>query len=288
MENSNVTTSAEERERATQAALAAQSQWLVPDYPALTGEVGKAAVNGQIVYYPKVVRSMVDEPVENQARGLVSFMLPKEPRLTKEGKRIVGFFKLRGNWSDDNQATSRASKIVREQDSKYPVRVAHVGHWIPLVDDEAMALKNVNVNVEESAEEEAAKRKAMEDEEEKRKRIVREMKEREEEIKNATDHNEDKTAINYYTMKMVVWLRLQETIALEKKKLRDLENKLVGIREILADLDVTHPSHFTDWVDNYNVERRKAGIPDYIPSELEMQEYRESAPKREVLTTEME
>ena len=271
-QTTNVSTAAAQR------AAEVQSSWLCPDYPVLTGEVGKAAVNGQITHYPKVVRSQTDEPVDNQSRGLVSFMLLKEPRQTKEGKRIVGFFKLRGNWADENQAISRASKIVREQDSKYSVRVAHVGHWIPLVDDEAMAQRMVNVNIEESAEEESAKRKAMEDEEDKRKRIVREMKEREDEIKNATDYNEDKTSLNHYTMKMVVWLRLQETIVLERKKLRDLEAKLVGIRSTLADLDNSHPSHAENWINNYNVERRKAGIPDYLPSELELEEYKKTIP----------
>jgi hypothetical protein len=256
-----------------------QSEWLVPDYPPLKGDVGSAAVNGQIVYYPKVVRSQADEEIENQTRGLVSFMILKEQRETKDGKKIVGFFKLRGNYSDENQATSKASKIVREQDSKYCIRVAHVGNWIPLVEDDAMARKNVQVNVEESAEEEAAKRKAMEDEEEKRKRIVREMKEREEEVKNAPDYNEDKESLNHYTMKMVVWLRLQETILLERKKLKDLEDKLCGVRSTLSELDQKHPSYSESWVDNYNVERRKAGIPDHVPSKLDMEEYARTGKK---------
>lgn len=277
MMNSHVESTVSTTEAARRAA-EVQSAWLVPDYPPLTGDVGKAAVNGQILYYPKVVRSQADEPIENQGRGLLSCMILKEPRQTKEGKRIVGFIKLRGNWADDNQATSRASKIVREQDSKYPVRVAHVGHWIPLVDDEAMAQKNINVNVDESADEEAAKRKAMEDEEEKRKRIVREMKEREEEIKNAPDHNEDASSLNHYTMKMVVWLRLQETIALERKKLKDLESKLTGVRTTLGELDDKHPGYADQWVDNYNVERRKAGIPDHIPSQADMEEYARTRP----------
>ena len=257
-----------------------QSTWLVPDYPVLAGEVGQAAVNGQIVYYPKVVRSQNDEAIENQGRGLVSFKLLKEPRQTKEGKRIVGFFKLRGNWSDDNQALARASKIVREQDSKYPVRVAHVGTWIPLVDDDAMARKNVNVNLEETEEEEAARRKAAEEEEAKRKRIQREMEERKEEITNAKDYNDDTESLDYYTMKMVVWMRLQESIALEKKKLQGLEEKFDGICKTLSELDSKHPTYTESWVDNYNIPRRQAGIPDYIFSQMEAEEYTRTVTNR--------
>lgn len=263
-------------------ALEVQSEWLVPGYPTLTGDVGQAAVNGQIVYYPKVVRSKVDEAIENQGQGLVSFMLLKEPRQTKEGKRIVGFFKLRGNWSDEHQATSRASKIVREQDSKYPIRVAHVGHWLPLVDDEAMARKNINVNVEESPDEAAAKKKAMEDEEEKRKRIMRELEERKEEIENAKDYNDDKESLDYYTMKRVVWMRLQESIELERRKLKNLEEKFSEICGVLYKLDSEHPSHSEKWIDNYNIPRKKAGIPDYIPSQMEVEEYARTVTNRDV------
>lgn len=271
-----------ESSEASKRALEVQSEWLVPGYPTLTGDVGQAAVNGQVVYYPMVVRSQIDEAIETQTRGLVSFMLLKEHRQTKEGKRIVGFFKLRGNWADEHQATSRAQKIVREQDSKYKVRVAHVGHWIPLVDDDAMALKNINVKVDESAEEAEAKRKAMEDEEEKRKRIMRELEERKQEVENAKDYNDDKESLDYYTMKRVVWMRLQESIELERRKLKNLEEKFSEICGTLSKLDSEHPSHSENWIDNYNVPRKKAGIPDYIPSQMEVEEYARTVTNRAV------
>lgn len=244
--------------------------WLVPGYPELRGEVGQAAVNGQIVYYPKVVRSQEDECIESQTRGLVSFMLLKEPRQTKDGL-VYGFFKLRGNWSSEEQATAKASKIVRDVDSKYPIRVAHVGHWLPITNDEGFVKRNVNVNVEEK--EDDAKKVAMKEEEERQKRIMRELKEREEEIKNAADYNDDKEHINYYTMKMVTWLRLHETIEQHRKKLQDLEGKLVETRKILHDLDSKHPEYNEAWIDTYNIERRKGGIPDYIPGNAEIQRY---------------
>lgn len=46
-------------------------EWLVPGYPPLKCDdaVGKAAVEGQMVYYPKVVRSNADYPISGQAMG---------------------------------------------------------------------------------------------------------------------------------------------------------------------------------------------------------------------------
>lgn len=249
---------------------------LVPDYPPLNGNVGKAAVNGQITCYPQVTRSGKDECIESQQSGLVSFMFLSEPKKTKNGKNIYGFCKLRGNWRDENQAVSKGSRIVREQDSKYALRIVPVGSWFPLTDDEAMVNKNININVDE--EENPAKEAAMREEEEKKKKIMREIKEREEEVKTAKDYNEDKDNIDFYTMKMVVWMRLQESIEIERKKLKGLEEKLLETREILSGLDKNHSYYNEEWIDNYNKERRKAGIPDFIPGESDMKKYRDSDP----------
>jgi hypothetical protein len=173
-----------------------------------------------------------------------------------------------------------AFKIVREQDSKYPLRIAPVGCWIPLSDDDAIVNRNTNINTEE--EENPAREAALREEERKREKIMKELKEREEEVKTAKDYNEDKESIDFYTMKMVVWMRLQENIDIERKKLRELEGKLVDTRAILSGLDKSHPSFNEDWIDNYNKERRKAGIPDYVPGEAQMKTYRDSDPSPSV------
>lgn len=259
-------------------------EWLVPDYPPLGGNVGKAAVNGQILYYPKVVRSNADEKIEGQTRGLISMMVLKEPKQTKNGKTIFGFFKLRGNWGDDNQAAARGSKIVREQDSKYPIRIAHVGEWIPIIDDDSMAQKTINVDVEADAATEEARQKAIEDEEEKRKRRLREIKEREEEVKNGQDYNDDKSSIDYYTMKMVTWKELVFNVEMQTKKLESLKSKLSEVRKTISDLDASPETseHCKYWLDNYNNARKKAGIPEFVPSQAETDLFRTTDPRNAV------
>lgn len=246
--------------------------WLVPSYPPLTGEVGEAAVNGQIIYYPQVVRSQRDMPVSQQSHGLVSFMLFKEPRKLKSGKPIYGFFKLRGNWGDPDLAVSQASRIVREQDSKYKIRVADVGAWLPISDDDTLDKKTVDVR-EEEKDTDTLKEIAFKQNEADRRRIMRELAEREDEVKRAPDYNDDPDGIDYYTMKRVTWIRLTENIELQRKQILNLEEKLKFTRGLLADLDSRHPDFVDTWKDNYNKERRRAGIPDYNPSEKEDIEY---------------
>lgn len=244
----------------------------IPTYPPLTGAEAEEAIKNQILFYPKVVRSRKDEPVPRQEMGLVSFVLLKEPRQTKEGKRLLGFFKIRGNWADKDQAVNRASGIVRNQDSKYPVRVCDVGEWLPLIDDEAMAKETVNITLDEN-DEEKHRQEAFRQTEEKKMQHLREIKEREEEVRNAKDLNEDTESLNYYTMKRVVWMSLRENIERKRNELTRLEEKLVEVRGVLAKLDDASPAYKDEWVDNYNVERKKAGFPEFIPSTRDQEAY---------------
>jgi hypothetical protein len=59
-----------------------------------------------------------------------------------------------------------------------------------------------------------------------------------------------------------------------------LEEKLALTRRVLADLDVTHPTYATEFIENYNAERRKSGFPDYIPSEKEEEAYAATNPNK--------
>lgn len=246
--------------------------WLVPTHPPLEGDVAKAAVDGQILHYPNVVRSNTDDPVSKQHTGLISFMILKEPRKLKNGSPLYGFFKLRGNWADQPQAESKASRIVREQDSKYKIRVVNVGDWLPLTDDDSLVKKNVNVNLD-ATDEERQREIAVREEQSKQNRIMKELKEREEEVKNAQDYNDDTESLDFYTMKRVAWLRIQENIFLLRNQISQLEGKLESTRDLLRDHDNKHPKYAEEWIENYNKERRKAGIPDYTPGSKEEEAY---------------
>jgi hypothetical protein len=62
-----------------------------PEYPPLQKDLmGEAAVNGQIIQYPQIVRKMIDPPIEGQKCGNLSFMLLDTPRIFR-GKPIYGY-----------------------------------------------------------------------------------------------------------------------------------------------------------------------------------------------------
>lgn len=258
-----------------------------PTYPPLTGKEAIAAVQNQILEYPQIVRSKTDEPISEQHFGLISFVLLKQEAQTKDGKKIYGFFKLRGNWASPEQAQSKGARIVREQDSKHKIRVANVGHWLPLCEDNSLVKQNIGVNLEDTDEEEI-RRKAEVQTENKKRQVMREMKEREEEIKNAKDLNEDEESLDHYTMKRVVWMRMRENMQQLRTQTESLDEKYEEVREILRKLDDAHPNYEDEWIENYNKERRKSGIPDHVPSKREEEVYNKTRVSVDPLDREIE
>jgi hypothetical protein len=255
----------------------ANPDWKIPGYPELKGNVGQAAVNGQIVYYPQVVRSDTDTPVDRQAFGMVTLNLLPEPREVTVGNtktKIYGFLKLRGNWADVDQCTAKAAAIVREQDSKNFTRIAHVGYWLPICDSECLSKEVVSVGAADEPEDQRrAREKLSRKKHAEQAKYEKEIRDREEEIKNAPDHNDDPLSIDYYTMKRVLAVRLDEQISQFQKKLdgltaaRDMNNNLVYA------LDQLVPNHQNSWIDNYNKEARNAGVADFVEPEATVQQH---------------
>jgi hypothetical protein len=236
-----------------------------PLHRPLTEQETKAAVKDLVVEYPQVLRGDRDKAVVQQTYGIVSFLLLKEPSKTSNGKRCHGFIKLRGNHGDKNLCVNEAARIVREQDSKNKNRIVEVGVWYPITDDDGTA-EMVDVREDVSQEEDRKRREAIRQREEESARIIKEIKEREEEIKNSKDLNDDKDSLDYYTMKYVTWLELKSNVDRFRAKMDDLEKKWKETRKILAEMDGSHPEFNKVWIDHYNQERRKTKLPDFIPS----------------------
>lgn len=241
-------------------------EWLVGDYPPLKYDlVGKAAVEGQLVEYPQVVRTMVDPPVNGQRLSLLSFMLFSEPRKLSNGVPVYGYVKCRGNWADENQAKFEASKIIREYDSKYQIRIAPTGVWMPITDESAFVKDQLDVTVREG--EKALRDQAMKEKEAKERAIMREIREREEELRNDGDIYDDPESLRYYSMKRVTELRLQEKRDELLRTVEGIKASILKVQRESKTIELTHPEYVDQWVDCYNEERRKSHVPDYVPSE---------------------
>ena len=249
------------------------ADWLIPNYPPLgfADSIGEAAVKGQIFQYPKVVRTMVDPPLVGQRYGCISFMFFKEPRKLSNGMPVYGYIKLRGNWADESQATFESSKIIREIDSKYPIRIAPVGAWVPLTDEQAFVQEQLDVRMD--ADEVQLRDEAMKEKMAEQRRIKRELNEREDELKREGDIYDDTSSLKYYAMRRVTEKTLMESRDRQINQLESSKKTLKKVQKELKKLEQGHSEYIDQWIDKYNIERRKAGIPDYVPSEEQEEEH---------------
>lgn len=235
--------------------------------PALSAEQLDAAVKTNISF-PTVVKSMVDAPITNQGLSLMSFMFLPEPKKLPNGKTVYGYVKNRGNYAgsidDTTLAEQKAATIVKEQDSKFKIRIAPTGYWVPITDDDGAAQSALDVRMNEQEihlRDEAVRAKQASE-----RQAMRELKEREQEVKSK-DIYDNPESLEFYTMKRVVDYTLYDHIVAQEEKLREVREKLEMNRNICANLEKTHPEYRSQWIDRYNTERAGVGIPAYVLSE---------------------
>lgn len=240
-----------------------------PTRSPLRGDEGAQAVKGQLYTYPKIVRGHSDSPVSNQGMGLVSFALLEDPVTISSGKKVFGFVKLRGNYPDYDSCKREASKIIKEVDSNFQVRIGAVGQWLPITDDDTFVKEQIDVDTEETEDgeipqlrTEATLRKQKEDE-----RRIKELKERSKEVQE-NDVYDDHDSIEYYVMKRVADMKLFETYEETLAKLKELKEKMTMIHSEVNELTEKHPEHNEKWLDKYNEKRKELGIPgEFTPTD---------------------
>ena len=240
-----------------------------PLHPSLTDEETLKASKKQIAEFPTVIRVETDLPVPQQSMGLISIKMLNKP-IIKDKATIYGFMKIRGNWADKSQAEMMASRIIKEQDSANVINIVPVGVWFPMT--EAKAKEVIDVNLSEKEHNEAHKI-ALKETEEHNNLIQQQLKDRAKEVKDSPDYNEEPESLNHYTLKRVALMFATENITIQMTKMEQLKKQRLLTIDLIKKLDEKHPEYKERWIDNYNIERKKAGIPDFVPSEYERERY---------------
>jgi len=259
----------------------AESSWFIPNYPQLSNsdDVGKAAMNGQVYTYPKVVRKMIDTPITSQRYGNISFMLFEKPQMANN-KPVYGFVKIRGNHESERVAREDAYRIVRDIDSKFQVRIAEVGCWVPITESDVVVKELYDVR--ESDQEIHLRDQAIKTKEQEAAKIARELKEGEKKLQDEGDIYDNPDSLRFYAMKRVTEMTLMETFKAQKAKMELMDKKIAEQRIILKRLEKLHPEYKTEWFEEYDQERKKAGITPFIPGSNQFDEY-EAANLEELL-----
>jgi len=242
-----------------------------PGHPILTGADGDNAVKNLLVPYTRVVRNKNDEPVPNQDRACISFNLFKEPKKLSTGQYVYGYVKNRGNWPDIETASEQASKIIKTQDSTNIIITPPVGQWIPITNESCLVTDSLDVKMNDT--DKCLRDKAQKEKDEDNKRIMREIREREEECKNV-DIYDNPESLAFYAMKRVSEIALTEAINNAKMKLDNfLKTREEKVWILLRQIEAVHPEYRDQWMDRYDEERAKGGVAPYVPSTAQFDEY---------------
>lgn len=249
---------------------------MLQEHQTLTKEQTDAAVQELVSKFPVGVKSDFDEPISQQGLGLISQFFFAEPKKLPNGKYVYGFQKLRGNYPGDERdmtyALKGASNIVKNQDSKHPIRIVPVGHWFPITNDDSAVKEKIDVRMndeERHLRDEAVREKQQED-----KNIIRQLRQREEELKRDDDDVYARPeSLDFYTMKRVTEFRLYDAVLGQLKKYEDLRDKLNETRTILVGLEQNHPEYENQWVERYNEKLAETKCGSFVPNQLNVDDY---------------
>lgn len=216
-------------------------------------------------------RTKQDPVIPNQGCVLISTLPLNEPKITETGDKVYGFMKVRGVFPgshvNNKNAIDAAETLIREFDSKHEIQIVPMGMWVPYshngshIVDKIDAKMNPDDKTEIHLRDQAARDKAAKD-----RALARELKEKSEDVAN-NDIYDDKESLKYYGMKMVVLIHLQDAIANLEEKIRETKAKMSDVKNICKTLDENHPNYNSEWVDLYNEERKKVGIPEFVVSD---------------------
>ena len=105
------------------------------DAPVLTEEETKLAVKdlnckSLLNRYPTLERRLIDPPFKDQKYFLISFVPSKGATPDEQG--IFGFAKVRGVFSDVEDADDRAEHLIKSVDSYHKIFHGYIGRPFPL------------------------------------------------------------------------------------------------------------------------------------------------------------
>ena len=194
---------------------------------------------------------MNDPDIVGQKFGNISFMLLDVPRRFN-GKAIYGYLKLRGNYSDEDQCKSAAKKIIEEVDSKFQVKIAPVGHWVPITEIAGVVNDMTDVGFSESAKTQGAENiqgEARKQKEKEAKRHLREIEEAKKELIEEVDIYEKPESLEFYTMKRVTFGKLIEAVDIQEMKIAEINASLIENSMVLKRMDQLYPDYKDKWID---------------------------------------
>lgn len=231
-----------------------------PNDEVLTPEETRAAFENLSRRYRPILRHNIDPDIPmNMQFAVVCFKLLPEP-----AKDIYGLVKVVGTYPTAELANERIKQLLSTANATVKYHIIYTGHWNVLSNSDRFSKETISVEDEDEAihlqDEEASRARR------KQENIMRDLREREEQLKRDDDDiSADKDSIEYYTMQRYKFEQQNDTIAKEKKRLRENIEVNDKTYKLIKELNKKHPEYSGMWVDVLNEARKKIGLPPYVP-----------------------
>jgi len=232
-----------------------------PDTGTLTTDEGDIAVSvlsetSFIKKFPRLDKTYADPPIQGQNIGLISFT-PSKGAVPDE-KGIYGFAKLRGNFNNEKEADERSEFIIRNCDSYHTIYQAYVGRPFPITFKSDFSAETSEIDIRNSTTKAISQNIKTKKKEEQT--IMKEIQEREEELRRDVEIDKEEDLEEIYTTCRVKKAQLTWNYLEHQKKLKEIRDIVIKTRDQIEKLEIEHPEYKDTYYAKYINARKKAGL----------------------------
>jgi hypothetical protein len=207
--------------------------------------------------FPKVDRTFADPSISMQNYSLFSFIPAKGASPNEQG--IFGFAKIRGTYQSELEASQRAEYLIRNVDSYHKIYTVYTGRPFPLTESSDYSSEVSEVDIKKDMAKNISH--SIKDKKEEELREIREIQQREKNLIEESKREEVDPYDEYITQR-VKSAQLQFTYLEHQKKMAEVKGIILKTRQVIAELDETHPTFRDSYYEKYMQARKDAGIKE--------------------------
>lgn len=212
--------------------------------------------------YPRTLKLHIDDPLNGQNIGLISFIPSKNATPDSEG--CYGVLKLRGTFQGEREADSRAEDIIRNRDSYAVIDYCYVGKNFPLMHDNSV-YRSVTKEIDIRRKVDEIQREDLKTKRENEKQEMASVQERHRELMRDTAENRemDTDDLELYTQLRTKKAHLVYNKGEMLRKIKESEDLISKVNIEIWEMDKTHPEYKSEFLQRYKDALAASGISEH-------------------------
>jgi len=207
--------------------------------------------------FPKIDRTFADPSISMQNYSLFSFIPAKGASPNEQG--IFGFAKIRGTYQSELEASQRAEYLIRNVDSYHKIFTVYTGRPFPLTESSDYSSEVSEIDIKKDMAKNISH--SIKDKKEEELKEIREIQQREKNLIEESKREEVDPYDEYITQR-VKSAQLQFTYLEHQKKMAEVKGIILKTRQVIAEMDETHPTFKESYYEKYMQARKDAGIKE--------------------------